>query len=70
MDKCDWDGDCDNNQVRQKNGVERKRFLGIKGEGLMQRSVKHCLSCKKAECDGCPTRAERARTKGGRDGKT
>lgn len=43
----------------KKYGVERKRFLGMKVEGLMPRTVKHCLSCKKPECDGCPTRATR-----------
>lgn len=64
MDRCDWGDDCDHNQARQKNIVERKQFLGTKAEGLMQRTVAYCLSCKKAECNGCPTRAERARMKG------
>lgn len=50
--------------TRQKYGVERKQFLGTKAEGLIQRTVAYCLSCKKAECNGCPTRAERARMKG------
>lgn len=65
--KCEWDRDYEyypENQSKQKYEVERKQFLGTKAEGLMQRTVAYCLRCKKAECDGCPTRAERTRMKG------
>lgn len=39
-------------------------FLGMRADGLIPRTVAYCLKCRRKECDGCPTRAERARMKG------